>query len=167
MAEKQQQGPLICAGVLIGAGLGGFVDGILFHQILQWHHMLSTLIPADNLVNIKVNMFWDGIFHAAVWIMTAMGLVFLWHAGQRRDVCWSGRTFLGSLMAGWGLFNIVEGLIDHQFLGLHHVYEYSDNKIPWDIGFLVFGIVMLLEGWSLISQGRKDAIGKEVKNEIQ
>jgi hypothetical protein len=25
----------------MGVGLGGFVDGILLHQILQWHHMLT------------------------------------------------------------------------------------------------------------------------------
>ncbi|WP_267594617.1 DUF2243 domain-containing protein [Carbonactinospora thermoautotrophica] len=29
-------------GLLIGFGLGGFVDGILLDQILQWHHMLSS-----------------------------------------------------------------------------------------------------------------------------
>ena len=26
-------------GVLLG--LGGFFDGVVFHQLLQWHHMLS------------------------------------------------------------------------------------------------------------------------------
>jgi uncharacterized membrane protein len=26
-------------GILLGVGLGGFVDGILLHQVLQWHHM--------------------------------------------------------------------------------------------------------------------------------
>ncbi len=28
-------------GLLLGIGLGGFVDGIVLHQILQWHHMLT------------------------------------------------------------------------------------------------------------------------------
>jgi uncharacterized membrane protein len=27
--------------LLLGIGLGGFFDGIVLHQILQWHHMLS------------------------------------------------------------------------------------------------------------------------------
>lgn len=26
------------AGILFGLGLGGFFDGIVLHQILQWHH---------------------------------------------------------------------------------------------------------------------------------
>jgi nucleoside-diphosphate kinase len=28
-------------GILLGIGLGGFVDGIVLHQMLQWHHMLT------------------------------------------------------------------------------------------------------------------------------
>jgi len=158
MAENQRQGPLISAGVLMGAGLGGFVDGIVFHQILQWHHMLSAFIPPFDLVNLKVNMFWDGIFHAADWVMTVMGLGLLWHAGQRKDVPWSGRTFLGSLLAGWGLFNLVEGLIDHEWLGIHHVVEYADNHTTWDMAFLVFGAAMMLGGWGFIRAGHKDIL---------
>jgi uncharacterized membrane protein len=26
---------------IMGLGLGGFIDGIVLHQILQWHHMLT------------------------------------------------------------------------------------------------------------------------------
>ncbi len=150
--------PLIGAGILLGAGLGGFVDGIVFHQILQWHHMLSTLVPANTLVNVKVNMFWDGIFHAAVWCMTALGLGLLWRAGARRDISWSGRTFSGSLMLGWGLFQVVEGLIDHQVLGIHHVNEVSDPKALWDLFFLAFGSGLLLGGWLLILGKFKKAV---------
>jgi uncharacterized membrane protein len=154
--------PLISAGTLMGAGLGGFVDGILFHQILQFHNLLSAKIPPDNLVNAKVNMFWDGLFHAAVWLMTAIGLALLWRAGRDRAVFWSGRTFLGSLLAGWGLFNLIEGFIDHILLGIHHVYEYTDNKLPWDVAFLISGVLLILGGWFLIvSQRRHPAMNIE------
>jgi uncharacterized membrane protein len=73
MAEMTRT-PLIAAGVLIGAGLGGFIDGIMLHQILQWHNMLSSQIPPNDLVSVKVNMVWDGYFHLAVWILTLIGL---------------------------------------------------------------------------------------------
>jgi len=33
---------LVASGIYLGAGLGGFVDGIVLHQILQWHHMLTS-----------------------------------------------------------------------------------------------------------------------------
>src|SRR6187551_1598945 len=53
------RGPVISAGILIGAGLGGFLDGVLLHQILQWHNMLSSVRPPVDLVSMKYNMVWD------------------------------------------------------------------------------------------------------------
>jgi uncharacterized membrane protein len=146
--------PLVAAGILLGAGLGGFVDGILLHQILQWHNMLSGQLPPDTLVRAKVNMYWDGLFHAAVWVLTAVGLAMLWSATGRPDVPHSGRTLLGGLLLGWGLFNVVEGIIDHEVLGLHHVYEYTPNHLPADLGFLALGLGLLLGGWALVRAGR-------------
>ena len=35
---------LLLAGSVLGMALGGFFDGILLHQVLQWHHFLS-LVP--------------------------------------------------------------------------------------------------------------------------
>jgi Predicted membrane protein len=118
--------------------------------------MLSAKIPPNDLVSAKINMYWDGLFHAAVWVLTVMGVFLLWRAGQRRDVPWSGRTFLGALSIGWGLFNVIEGTLDHQLLGIHHVFEYTNNKLPWDISYLVFGVVMLLIGSLLIRIGNGD-----------
>jgi uncharacterized membrane protein len=153
--------PLIAAGVLMGAGLGGFIDGIMLHQILQWHNMLSSQIPPNDLVSAKVNMTWDGYFHLAVWILTLIGLGFLWGVGRRSDVPWSGKTFLGSLIFGWGLFNLIEGLVNHQMLGIHHVYEYTTDKLPWDLAFLgIGGIGLLLIGWLLMRSGRDDSLSR-------
>ena len=146
--------PLVAAGILLGAALGGFVDGIVLHQILQWHNMLSGQLPPDTLVRAKVNMYWDGLFHAAVWVLTGCGLAMLWAATGRADVPHSGRTLVGGLLLGWGLFNVVEGLIDHELLGLHHVYEYTPNHLPADLGFLAFGLALLLAGGALVRAGR-------------
>ena len=147
--------PLIAAGLLLGAGLGGFVDGILLHQVLQWHNMLSNQLPPDTLVRAKINMYWDGVFHAAVWALTAVGLRLLWAATGRADVPRSGRTLWGGLLLGWGAFNVVEGLIDHQLLGLHHVYEFTANKLPADLAFLGFGALLLISGGGLLRAGRR------------
>ena len=51
-----RQGPLVSAGILLGTGLGGFVDGIVLHQILQWHNMLSSIRPPTDLITMKYNM---------------------------------------------------------------------------------------------------------------
>lgn len=149
--------PLIAAGTLMGIGMGGFVDGILFHQILQFHNMLSAKLPTDTIVNVKVNMVWDGLFHAFTWIMTTLAIALLWNAGKQRDVPWSGRTFSGSLMMGWGVFNLVEGTIDHYILGLHHVVERLGLSV-YDYLFLGLGLVFVLGGWSMIRAGTQDQL---------
>ena len=62
--------------MLLGIGLGGFVDGIVFHQILQWHHMLTSAgYPADSVPNLEVNTLWDGLFHASTYVFVLLGLV--------------------------------------------------------------------------------------------
>ena len=154
-SSAARRGALISAGILLGTGLGGFVDGILFHQILQWHNMLSSNRPPTDLVSMKYNMVWDGLFHAFTWTMTVLGTWRLWVAGKKPDVPWSSRTFLGSLALGWGLFNAVEGMIDHELLGIHHVHP-GDAQLAWDIAFILFGIVAIVAGCISIRAGRAD-----------
>jgi uncharacterized membrane protein len=45
----------IAAGIFFGLGLGGFFDGSVLHQLLQWHHMLSSWFPVDSLENLELN----------------------------------------------------------------------------------------------------------------
>ncbi|MGN6544373.1 MAG: DUF2243 domain-containing protein [Aureliella sp.] len=159
--------PLVAASTLLGIGMGGFVDGILFHQLLQFHNMLSgpdyypkTGVPVDRLVvNLEINMFWDGLFHVFTWIMTALGLAMLFHAGQRSDVPWSTRLFVGGLALGWGLFNLVEGIIDHHILNIHHVTE-TENHLVWDLTFLGAGVLLIIIGLATINAGRRDSVAR-------
>jgi uncharacterized membrane protein len=157
MHGRSHLGAVISAGALLGIGLGGFIDGIVFHQILQWHNMVSSVIVPSDLVTMKYNMVWDGIFHAFTWIITAVGLALLWRAGLEPNVPWSTRTFVGSLSLGWGLFNVVEGVIDHHILGLHHVHP-GAYELAWDVGFIVFGVFLVLLGSGLIRSGRRDRV---------
>ncbi|YAF98902.1 MAG: DUF2243 domain-containing protein [Nodularia sp. CChRGM 3473] len=145
--------PLIIAGIFLGLGLGGFVDGILLHQILQWHHMLSNIRPLKTVSNIDLNMVWDGLFHALDWVLTVVGVGLLWRAGGRKDVPWSSNTFVGSLLIGAGLFNFVEGLIDHQILGIHHVKP-GPNQLAWDLAFLLSGVLLVVVGWIMLQNSK-------------
>lgn len=151
--------PLIAAGILLGIGLGGFVDGILLHQILQWHNMVSHYYPKTGLPpeviirNMQINMFWDGLFHAATWLSTVAGVAILWRAGARSDVPWSGKAFAGALPLGWGLFNLVEGIIDHHILHVHHVTEDAGHLV-WDLGFLGSGIVLIALGLMVVRSAK-------------
>jgi len=153
---RNRRSPLIAAGILLGLGLGGFVDGIVLHQILQWHHMLSSVRPVKTVSDIELNMVWDGLFDASTWIMTVIGIVLLWRAGQRDDVPWSSKTFLGSILVGAGAFNFVEGLIDHQILGIHHVKS-GPNELAWDLGFLASGVILAAIGWILLRSEQQES----------
>jgi uncharacterized membrane protein len=155
--KATHQGAIISAGILLGAGLGGFVDGILLHQLLQWHNMLSSVRPPLDLVSMKYNMLWDGLFHALTWSMVCLGIWRLWLAGKRPEVPWSTRTFVGSLVLGWGLFNFIEGLIDHELLGLHHVHP-GQGQLGWDLSFLALGLLQIGVGYWLIRAGRTDSV---------
>lgn len=155
MRRVGDPGPVLSSGILIGVGLGGFVDGIVLHQILQWHNMLSSVRPPTDLIAMKYNMVWDGVFHAFTWLMTAAGVARLWCAGRRDDVAWSTSTFVGSLALGWGLFNVVEGVIDHHLLGIHHVHP-GEGQLAWDLGFLAFGAVLIAVGLAAIRRGRAE-----------
>ena len=165
-ASIARPGPLVAAATLIGIGLGGFADGIVFHQILQWHHMLSSRLPPTTLVNIKVNMIWDGLFHLVTWLSTSLGLLLLWRALGRADVPRSNAVFGGSLALGWGAFNFVEGLVDHQLLGVHHVHP-GRGQLAWDVGFVLSGAVLLIAGGLAIRAGRLRSIDLVTEQEIR
>jgi len=148
---------LAAADTVLGLGMGGFFDGILFHQLLQLHNMMTARLPKTTIPNIEVNMFWDGLFHAATWTLTLVGLFMLWNAVRDRGTLLDTRSFVGSLLLGWGLFNLIEGLIDHQLLGIHHVVENASNHLPADLAFLASGVVLIVIGWGMIRRAERVA----------
>jgi uncharacterized membrane protein len=149
------------AGILLGVGLGGFIDGIVLHQVLQWHHMLTDYggYGADQATSVRAledNTFWDGLFHASTWVFVAAGLFLLWRAlDAGRPGSWRG--LLGLLLAGWGLFNLLEGVVDHHILTIHHVRDDVADPRWWDLGFLALGAVLVVVGVAL---RRRDCDGR-------
>jgi uncharacterized membrane protein len=136
---------LVVPGLLLGVGLGGFVDGIVLHQILQWHHMLSEVdrYPPTTVAGLEANTLADGLFHAAAWVAVAVGLLLM-----RRRPSRNRPALLGLLLAGWGVFNLVEGVVDHHLLGLHHV-RHGPAQGWYDAAFLALGVLLVVGGWAL------------------
>jgi uncharacterized membrane protein len=156
--EHNGQGFPTGAGIFFGMGLGGFFDGIILHQVLQWHHMATSAgYPANSVANLELNTLLDGLFHTTTYVFVAIGLAQLWRAACRPHVQWSGKMLVGTLLIGFGLFNVVEGIVDHHLLGLHHVNETvpQDQWVFWDIGFLIWGAAMLAGGWALLRAGQR------------
>lgn len=144
----------VSAGFLLGLGLGGFFDGIVLHQMLQWHHMLTSAgYPADSLRNLEINTLADGLFHASTYVFVLAGLLILWRRARRAHAPWSGKLLLGAMLMGFGAFNMVEGVVNHHLLGLHHVNELVPRHqwIYWDLGFLAWGAAMFVGGRAMVA----------------
>ena len=142
--------PSLVPGILLGLGLGGFVDGIVLHQILQWHNMGSAVLPPTTMPAMKQNMLWDGLFHAATWLLTLAGVYLLLREGRRGALLPSAGAFTGQLVLGWGIFNLLEGLIDHHLLSIHHVRDMPAHVPLYDWLFLaVGGLGFIVLGWLL------------------
>ncbi len=141
---------------LMGVGLGGFIDGIVLHQVLQWHHLLTSTgeHPATTVSGLEANTLADGFVHLATWVCVAVAAaltVQAWREG-RLGPPWG--AWVGMALAGWGAFNLVEGLIDHQLLGIHHVRDDLGAPLGWDLGFLALGALLLAGGLALERRAR-------------
>ena len=151
--------PLRAPLVLCGIGFGGFFDGIVFHQIFQLHHMLSNagddrigldVDPVTTVAGLELNTLWDGLFHAFTYVVLLAGVFWLWSRWQAAPAArppW--RLLIGGLLAGWGTFNVVEGLVNHHLLAIHHVVE-GDHSTIFDLVFLAVGLVMIATGARLM-----------------
>lgn len=146
---------VLTAGIVLGLSLGGFFDGIMLHQVLQWHHMLTGVEDPEISGNLTLNITADGFFHVATYLLAVVGVVLLWRT--RRE--WPGRrpglALAGGILMGAGIFNLVEGVIDHHLLGLHHVRTDAGPVLLWDLGFLAVGAVLVAVGWGLARAARR------------
>jgi uncharacterized membrane protein len=88
---------------ILGFAFGGFFDGILLHQVLQWHHFLS-LVDASSLTDIRNQILADGLFHIAVFLLALAGIVMLWRRGQLP----ADRQLLGWAALGFGVWQFAD-----------------------------------------------------------
>ncbi len=140
---------------MLGLGLGGFLDGIVLHQILQWHHMVSHVpgYPVTTVAGLEMNTVADGFFHLATWFLVLAGSVVAVASWQKGRLAPSWSFHFGLVLAGWGVFNVVEGLVNHHLLGVHHVRDDLGSPLSWDIGFLVLGGLLIVGGLLLHRRG--------------
>lgn len=148
---------LFRAGIVLGAGLGGFIDGIVLHQILGWHHLIcqtETCRP-DSIAALQLQNTQDGYFHLATLLLTIVGVVLAWRAHRETPARGLGGILAGGSIAGWGAFNLVEGLVSHQILGIHHVMPASPYWLIWDMAFLASGALLIgIGAWIAGGRGR-------------
>lgn len=156
-SERLDRATLRVPGIVIGMGLGGFVDGIVFHMLLQWHHVVCRNCgsSAQTVEDLRRETFSDGVFHAFTLGLVVAGLFMLWRACGRATALPPARFLSGLLLIGWGVFNLVEGVIDHHVLGLHHVRP-GPGQLAWDLAFLASGAALVAAGAGLAHSVRVD-----------
>jgi uncharacterized membrane protein len=136
---------------IIGFALGGFFDGILLHQVLQWHHFLS-LVGGDALRDIRMQIVADGFFHVAVYAIALLGLWLLWRARGGLEGT-AGLRLLGSALLGFGIWQLVDVIGFHWIVGIHRIRVDVPNPLVWDLGWIaVIGLPPLLAGLWLRSR---------------
>lgn len=129
----------LLAGVLFGLGTVAFLDEVVFHQLLHWHHFYDKSTSDVGLVS-------DGLFHAFSWFATvaaSFNVMRLVRAGAFQRL-----TFFGGWLTGVGFFQLYDGLVQHKALGLHQI-RYDVNLVPYDITWNVIASVLLLSGIAL------------------
>ncbi len=145
------------SAILIGIGLAGLIDIIIFHAILQWHHTSSHIIIPNTIESLQMNLLHDGLFLSFSLIITIAGVILLWHAStssNKNSLLSNKRSFIGLALIGFGGFNTIEGIINHLVLEMHHVIDVA-NPLAFDLAFLVVGGLAFLAAGGLLLRSRK------------
>lgn len=142
------------AGFALGVGLGGFFDGILLHQILQWHHLLSGIEQARQ--DIRVLILADGLFHVLMYLITAVGLWMLWRSRREFPLPGADRRLFAAAVIGFGFWHVLDSVLSHWVLGIHRIRMDTDNPLFWDLlWFAAFGLLPLAFGVLMLRRNGK------------
>ena len=143
--------PLRWSGALLGFSLGGFFDGILLHQILQWHHLLSNVEAVQDM---RLQILADGLFHAFMYLIAAAALYKLWRARGLYAQAGADVALWSHALIGFGVWHIVDSVVSHWITGIHRIRIDSANPLFWDLlWFFAFGVLPLVAGWMMRGRG--------------
>ncbi|HEX8470212.1 MAG TPA: DUF2243 domain-containing protein [Brevundimonas sp.] len=128
--------PLFGPAFVIGVALSGFFDGILLHQVLQWHHLLS-LVPGETIQRLTTQILADGLFHVLMYGIALAGGAWLWT--RRHALAGDGASpqFWAGVIIGFGTWNIVDVTLFHWLLEIHHIRLDVAQPLVWDACWLL------------------------------
>jgi uncharacterized membrane protein len=134
------------AAFVIGIALGGFIDGILLHQVLQWHHLLS-LVEGEAFRDLGTQILFDGLFHVLMYVVALVGLWLLWRARGSMTGRGSDLQVVAAALLGFGVWQVIDVVGFHWIAGIHRIRVDVPNPLFWDIAWLVvFGAPAWLGG---------------------
>jgi len=134
------------SGVFFGLGLMALIDEIIFHQLLQWHHFY-------NHSTTQVGIFSDGLLNAFALFAIVAGLFMF--ADLRRRNTLRLRKFISSVLIGDGSFQLADGIVNHKLLRVHQVRYGVEDIWPYDLGWIVTGVILLVCGVILFAKSNR------------
>lgn len=155
MSHQQQRSTLL-TGIFIGIGIVGFLDEVIFHQLLQWHNFYWATNEHGRILS-------DGLFHIFSTLLLLWGLFRVWR-GRTAWTHASKTIMVAGILMGAGGFNFYDGIVQHAILHLHLVNEHVCNvsitqgsntlsncpqDIPYDIMWDIVGFIILVAGFLL------------------
>jgi uncharacterized membrane protein len=140
---------LLVTGVILGVGVVGALDEIVFHQLLQWHNLYVHTTE-------DWRIFIDGLFHLATSTLLFLGALRLWSQRRLLGEVRDSRPLVGGILLGMGGFNLYDGIVQHKILQLHPIREGVENLLPYDVAWNVGAALLLLAGWLLWRGARSD-----------
>jgi uncharacterized membrane protein len=139
--------------ILLGIALSGFFDGILLHQVLQWHHLLSG-IDDPLLAPIEHQVLADGLFHVLMYGIAAGAICLLWR-GRAMLTLPLANTLSVYVLGGFGVWNVFDVTVFHWLAGLHRVRMDSSQPMVWDLAWLLaFGLAPMALAFQLFQRRR-------------
>ncbi|WP_224447900.1 DUF2243 domain-containing protein [Haloprofundus salilacus] len=153
--EETTDRPLLRAGAVLGFGLGGLVDVLIFHLVLRTHHLISGWVPPTTPQALQLNLLADGAFSLLMLAIMAVGFGMLWKTAERPEVPWSAGLYAGAVVVGMAIFNLYDGIVDHYILEMHHVTQGLQPDV-FDLLWLVGSVVLLVAGLLVVRAERKE-----------
>jgi uncharacterized membrane protein len=133
---------LLWSGVLLGIGVAGTLDEVVFHQLLRWHNFYVHTTLDWRIVS-------DGLFHAFSSLVLVLAAWRLWRQPRLRNRSEEARVLLAGTLLGAGGFNFYDGTIQHKLLRLHPIREGVANQLPYDLAWNMVALAVFFAGWWL------------------
>lgn len=129
-------------GILLGAGVGGFLTGTVVSQVLRWQFLADgTAEDGRSVTDLHGLAVAASVVQLSIWILAVAGVGLLWYGSDRGDRQLPWRAVAGWALIGWGVVTAVLGLADSIVA--------VDSRRALDGALVVAGLLLVGAGWRL------------------
>ncbi|WP_244094280.1 DUF2243 domain-containing protein [Jeotgalibacillus salarius] len=139
MSDQKQH---VWSGILFGIGLMVVIDEVIFHQLLQWHHLYDQSTTSVGIIA-------DGLLTSFGFFAAVFGLFMFADLRKKSATRW--KRWIGSVCLGAGGFQLFDGIISHKLLQIHQI-RYGVDILPYDIAWNLFALALIIVGAVIVKR---------------